>query len=73
MGSRLHWVMMWKGAVSRESMEGGEIQGSDGALKILRVQGREGGGACTGDTTGVGEVRGQEGRSRAMYAGGRVF
>lgn len=43
MGSRLHWVMMWK-ELFPESMEGGEIQGSDGALKILRVQGREGEG-----------------------------
>lgn len=31
-----------EGAVSRESMEGGEMQGSNGALKILRVQGWEG-------------------------------
>lgn len=39
--SCLHWVMT-EGVVSRESMEGGEMKGSDGTLKILRVKGQEG-------------------------------
>lgn len=62
--SRLYWVMMGRSCFQRKY---GRRRDEELRWNLEDSQGEgsgRGGGACIGDTTGVGEVSRQEGRSR---------